>query len=60
MRFGRRVPLPSTASIKHDLRMMMSSDRISALQKELSELPAEAGSDETKNKPALAANFSGQ
>ena len=37
-RFGRRVPLPSTAAILHELRMMMSADRIKQLEAELRDL----------------------
>ena len=28
MRFGRRLPLPSTADIKHELRLMASGDAL--------------------------------
>lgn len=38
MRFGRRIPLPSTAAIKHELRMMMHADRIRALEQKLSDI----------------------
>jgi len=34
-RFGRRVKLPSTREISHELRMMMSADRIKNLELEL-------------------------
>ena len=34
-RFGRRVPLPSTKQIIHDLRMLMAADAIKALEQEL-------------------------
>jgi hypothetical protein len=30
IRFGRKVPLPSTAEIKHDLKLMESADAIVA------------------------------
>jgi hypothetical protein len=33
-RFGRRVKLPSTVEIKHELRMMTLADSIDALQRE--------------------------
>ena len=33
-RFGRRLKLPSTVEIKHELRMMMLADSIDALQRE--------------------------
>lgn len=39
-RFGRRVRLPSTVEIKHELRMMILSDSIAALQKEADALKA--------------------
>lgn len=32
-RFGRRVKLPSTVEIKHELRMMMLADSIAALER---------------------------
>jgi len=32
-RFGRRVKLPSTVEIKHELRMMMLADNIAALER---------------------------
>lgn len=31
-RFGRRTALPSTAQIKHELRLMQLADRIAALR----------------------------
>ncbi len=40
-RFGRRVPLPSTRQILHDLRMMMAADRITELERELRDCPKE-------------------
>jgi hypothetical protein len=33
-RFGRRLKLPSTVEIKHELRMIMLADSIDALQRE--------------------------
>jgi hypothetical protein len=44
-RFGRRLNLPSTAQIKHELRMLILAERVEELQKEaaaLKELNAEA------------------
>ena len=46
-RFGRRVALPSTASIKHEMRLLMSLDRIEALKAELSALPTANNSSGT-------------
>ncbi len=37
-RFGRRVPLPSTRDIMHELRMMMHADRIRLLERDLRKL----------------------
>jgi hypothetical protein len=42
-RFGRRVKLPSTVEIKHELRMMMLADGIDALQREAAALKAAEG-----------------
>ena len=33
-RFGRRLNLPSTVQIKHELRMLILAERVEALQKE--------------------------
>ena len=33
-RFGRRLNLPSTVQIKHELRMLILGERVEALQKE--------------------------
>ena len=44
-RFGRRLNLPSTPQIKHELRMLILGERVEALQKEaaaLKEINAEA------------------
>ena len=41
-RFGRRVKLPSTVEIKHELRMMMLADSIDALEREAAALKAAA------------------
>jgi hypothetical protein len=44
-RFGRRLNLPSTVQIKHELRMVILAERVEALQKEaavLKESNAEA------------------
>ena len=41
-RFGRRVPLPSTRDILHELRLMMSADRIKELEKELESINEKA------------------
>ena len=38
MRFGRRLPLPSTAEIKHELRLMAAADDIRASLAEDSDL----------------------
>ena len=42
-RFGRRVPLPSTRQIQHDLRMLMAADAIKALERELRDATAAPG-----------------
>ena len=42
-RFGRRVPLPSTRQILHDLRMLMAADAIKALEQELRDATAKSG-----------------
>ena len=34
-RFGRRVALPSTRQITHELRMMIAADRIRLLERDL-------------------------
>ena len=39
-RFGRRVRLPTTVEIKHELRMMKLTESIAALRKEAEELKA--------------------
>jgi hypothetical protein len=44
-RFGRRLNLPSTVQIKHELRMLILAERVEALQNEaaaLREFNAEA------------------
>ena len=41
-RFGRRVRLPSTVEIKHELRMTMLADSIDALNREAAALKAAA------------------
>lgn len=44
-RFGRRLNLPSTVQIKHELRMLILAERVEALQQEaaaLKEFNAEA------------------
>lgn len=41
-RFGRRVRLPSSVEIKHELRMMMLADSIDALEREAAALKAAA------------------
>jgi hypothetical protein len=38
-RFGRRIALPSTKQVKHDLRMITSAETIKTLEKELEALP---------------------
>ena len=42
-RFGRRVKLPSTVEIKHELRMMMLADSIDGLEREAAALKAAEG-----------------
>ena len=42
-RFGRRVRLPSTVEIKHELRMMMLAHSIDALEREAEALKAAEG-----------------
>ena len=37
-RFGRRIALPSTRQIKHDMRMLMAADGVKALEQELADL----------------------
>ena len=37
-RFGRRLNLPSTVSIKHELQMLILAERVEALQKEAAAL----------------------
>ena len=37
-RFGRRLNLPSTAQIKHELRMLILAERVEELQKEAAAL----------------------
>lgn len=44
-RFGRRVKLPSTVEIKHELRMVMLADSIDALQREAAALKAAEGNN---------------
>ena len=44
-RFGRRMKLPSTVEIKHELRMMMLADSIDALQREAAALKAAEGNN---------------
>ncbi|MDR3494037.1 MAG: hypothetical protein P4L82_05500 [Ancalomicrobiaceae bacterium] len=42
-RFGRRMTLPSTVQIKHELRMMILADSIDALQQEQTALEVADG-----------------
>ena len=49
-RFGRRVKLPSTVEIKHELRMLILADSVDALQREAAALKVPGG-----NNPSLAA-----
>ena len=37
-RFGRRLNLPSTVQIKHELRMLILEERVEALQNEAAAL----------------------
>ena len=37
-RFGKRIVLPSTRQIKHELRMMIAAESIANLQRELQAL----------------------
>ncbi len=37
-RFGRRLNLPSTVQIKHELNMLILAERVEALQKEVAAL----------------------
>ncbi len=37
-RFGRRLPLPSTQQIPHDLKMFVAADKIKGLEIELANL----------------------
>ena len=50
-RFGRRVKLPSTVEIKHELRMMILADSIDALQREAAALEAADGSNRSLAAP---------
>jgi hypothetical protein len=40
-RFGRRLNLPSTAQIKHELRMLILAERVGELQKEAAALESD-------------------
>ena len=51
-RFGRRMKLPSTVAIKHELRMMMLADSIDALEREAAAL--KAAEDKTRSLDAAS------
>ena len=46
-RFGRRVKLPATVEIKHELRMMILADSIDALEREAAALKAAEGNTQS-------------
>lgn len=48
-RFGAKISLPSTAQIKHELRMMMANDRIKALKAECAALEGRKSAITTKS-----------
>jgi hypothetical protein len=53
-RFGRRMPLPSTRQITHELRQMIAAERIKALELELAGLKEASGSKATAAKLPVA------
>ena len=57
-RFGRRMPLPSTREILHELRMLQSAERIALLEQQLKSLstdavPAEASTEPRHPEPGI-------
>jgi hypothetical protein len=54
-RFGRKIKLPATISIKHQIRMLMAQDEVKKAEAKLIEQPARrAARDDTLPLSALA------